>query len=234
MPRTSEQNNMVREARKNQILDAALSVYVRLGYYGTDMDTVAETAQLAKGLVYYYYKTKKDLFTELYTWMFNEGYSFSNSILLKLQNMGAVEQLMYYVYGVFESNKADSRMIQFFMRVPFDAYAIFGPDQWKEGAEKSDIHRKTLVKIIEDGITQKAIPSINPSSAASSFWTVFVANLFEYSRLMLGTQEQYKNETSTFKDVVQFCFQGLGIDYAVWNACLEKVIAENQQGGILI
>lgn len=228
MPRNPEKNAEVRESRKRQILDAALSVYIRFGYHGTDMDTVAEEAQLAKGLLYYYYKTKNELFVELYTWMFNEAYSFSNALLEKAKGMNPIEQLMVYTYGMFCANKDNPRMMQFSIRVPFDAYAIFGPGQWEDGAHKSDLHRDTLASIIERGISEGFIPNVNPRSAAGSFWSVFVANVFEYSKLMLGTQND--NTAADLRDVVRFCFQGLGVEYDIWNSCLEKVVSENQDG----
>lgn len=230
MPRNPEKNALVREARRKQILDAALTVYIRFGYHGTDMDAVAEEAQLAKGLLYYYYKTKKELFAELYTWMYHESYSFSATLLDNTEGRNPVEQLMYYTYGMFGASNADLRLMQFSMRVPFDAYAIFGPEKWKEGAQNSDMHRKALANIIERGMEQGLIPKTNPSSSANSFWSVFVANVFEYSRLMTGDQVPHKSNTQVFKDVVQFCFQGLGIEYSTWNACLETVVSEKEKG----
>lgn len=230
MARNPEKNALVREERKMQILDAALSVYVRFGYHGTDMDTVAKEAKLAKGLVYYYYKTKNELFAALYTWMFEEGYSFSKTLLENAEDKEPIEQLMTYVYGIFGANKANPRMMQFFIRVPFDAYAIFSPEKWVEGAAKSDMHRQALTDIIRRGISQGDIPETNPGSAANSFWTVFVATLFEYSRLMVGAQERQENDMDVLREVVRFCFQGLGIDYEIWNTCLEKVIAQNREG----
>lgn len=228
MGKNQEKNALVREARKRQILTATLSVYVRYGYHGTDMDIVADEAQLAKGLIYYYYKTKKDLFIELYSWMFEEGYTFSNHLLTNEDGRNPIEQLMYYVYGIFGANKDNPLMMQFFIRVPFDAYAIFGPEKWKEGASKSDIHRKALTSMIENGISQGMIPATDPSRAANSFWSVFVANLFEYSKLITGSNTINQDDDSiALKEIVQFCFQGLGIEYSLWNACLEKVIAEN-------
>lgn len=227
MPRNSEKNAEVRETRRRQILDAALTVYIRLGYHGTDMDTVAEEAKLAKGLLYYYYKTKKELFIELYNWMFNEAYQFSTTLLEKTEGMNPIEQLMYYAYGMFGANKNDPRFMQFNIRVPFDAYAIFGPEEWKEGAKKSDMHRKALTSIIERGIEQGQITSTNSSNAANSFWSVFVANVFEYSKLIAGGQPPINNDITALRDVVQFCFQGLGVDYDVWNLYLEKVVNEN-------
>ncbi len=227
MPRNSEKNAEVRETRRRQILDAALTVYIRLGYHGTDMDTVAEEAKLAKGLLYYYYKTKKELFIELYNWMFNEAYLFSTTLLEKTEDMNPIEQLMYYAYGMFGANKNDPRFMQFNIRVPFDAYAIFGQEEWKEGAEKSDMHRKALTSIIERGIEQGQITNINSSNAANSFWSVFVANVFEYSKLIAGGQPPINNDSTALRNVVQFCFQGLGVDYDVWNSYLEKVVNEN-------
>jgi len=34
------------------------------------------------------------------------------------------------------------------------------------------------------------------------------------------------------RDVVRFCFQGLGIEYTLWNSCLEAVIVENRKGEV--
>lgn len=230
MPRSASQNAEVRDSRKNQILNAALTVYTRYGYYGTDMDTVAKEADLAKGLLYYYYKTKRELFMALYTWRFQESYAFSETLLQNIQGKNPVEQLMRYVYDMFRTNKADYRFMQFNMRVPFDAYAIFGPEEWKEGAEKSDMHRKALAYIIQQGMDQGLIPKANADNAANSFWTVFVANVFRFSKMITGEKQEQQDESSVFQDVVRFCFQGLGIPYALWNSCLEAVVAEHQKG----
>lgn len=230
MPRTPEQNARVRKTRRAQILDAALTVYVRYGFYGTDMDAVAEQAELAKGLIYYYFKTKRDLFAALYTWMIDAGYAFTDDLLAQSAHAGPVEQLARYAYGVFAANKENPRMVRFFMRLPFDAVAVFGPDVWKEGAEKSDMHRRALAGIIGRGMAEGIIPLADPDRAANSFWTVFVANLFEYSRMMTGAGEAPGDPGEALREAARFCFQGLGVDEALWGECLHKVVAENTEG----
>lgn len=230
MPRNPEMNAMVREERRKQILDAALTVYTRFGYHGTDMDAVAREAKLAKGLLYYYYKTKKDLFVELFTWMFDEGYRFSDTLLKKAEQAEPVEQLMHYVFGMFGANRKNRRMMQFFFRAPFDAYAVFGTNPWKDGAEKSDMHRKALAKLIEMGMANGTIPPADPSRSANSFWSVFVANTFEYSKLMTGTQESQDHDADILREVVRFCFQGLGVDNNIWNSCLKNLIVGHPKG----
>ena len=163
--------------------------------------------------------------------MSDVGYLFSNALLKNAEGLNPVERLMVYTYGLFGANRESPRMMQFYIRVPFDAYTIFGLEQWKDGALKSFIHREALATIIEQGIAQGTIPATNPSAAANSFWTVFVANLFEYSKLILEEQAPYKNDGEAFRETVRFCFQGLGVDNSVWNECFEKVIQNKLNGG---
>ncbi len=44
--------------RKNQILDAALRVFARRGFYKARMDDIAEEAHLSKGTLYWYFRGK--------------------------------------------------------------------------------------------------------------------------------------------------------------------------------
>jgi TetR/AcrR family fatty acid metabolism transcriptional regulator len=55
----------VGEERKKQILDAATIVFSRQGYDKTRMDDIAQEAGLSKGSLYWYFKSKKDLFLAL-------------------------------------------------------------------------------------------------------------------------------------------------------------------------
>ena len=230
MSRNPEQNSLVRETRRKQILSAALSMYIRYGYHGSDMDAMAEEAQLAKGLVYYYYKTKRELFVELFTLMFDKGSAFSDALLDKSEGMESVRQLMYYTRGMFYANSNHPRMMQFFLRSPFDAVVVFGPERWAKGARQSNVHRDAVTRIILKGIEQGSIQPVNASNAANSFWTVFVANLFNYGKLIVGTQEPVEDTAELFQEAVRFCFQGLGIRRDIWMPYLESVITENQEG----
>lgn len=221
MGKNPENNALIREERQIQILKGALSVYIKCGYQGTDMDAAAKEAKVAKGLMYYYFKSKNELFSALYKWMFGIGMEFSNKILVESKDLPAVEQLAYYIYEIFGVNRGNPQMIRFFLRVPFDSYAIFGPDRWKEGVKGSDSHRKALADIIQRGISEGTIPKTDASKAANSFWTVFVANLFEYSKMMVGDEQ---TDISNIEDVAGFCFRGLGIKEELWHAGLEKII----------
>lgn len=52
------------DSRRRRILDAAESVFVRLGYRKTSMEEVARAAQVSRQGLYLYFATKEDLFRE--------------------------------------------------------------------------------------------------------------------------------------------------------------------------
>ena len=53
------------DKRKDQILDAALSVIVEHGYDRSRMDDIVQSSQLSKGAIYWYYKSKKEVYLSL-------------------------------------------------------------------------------------------------------------------------------------------------------------------------
>lgn len=54
------------ETRKQQILEAALTCFTRKGYFQTTMDEIVEESGMSKGALYWYYKSKKELFLALF------------------------------------------------------------------------------------------------------------------------------------------------------------------------
>ncbi|HMN31696.1 MAG TPA: TetR/AcrR family transcriptional regulator [Caldilineaceae bacterium] len=49
------------DARRNQILDAATEVFAAKGFHGATIRQIAQTAGIADGTIYLYFKTKTDL-----------------------------------------------------------------------------------------------------------------------------------------------------------------------------
>ena len=77
--------------RKEQILDAALYVIVQNGYHQSRMDDIVSTSGLSKGAIYWYYKSKKDIYLDLVNhWVIR----YSNSLLkLPQDDSSSGEQL---------------------------------------------------------------------------------------------------------------------------------------------
>jgi TetR/AcrR family transcriptional regulator, fatty acid metabolism regulator protein len=59
-----------KDAKRADIVKAAADVFSRTGYHETKMQDIAEAAEIGKGTIYEYFRTKEDLFLAVYdAWM---------------------------------------------------------------------------------------------------------------------------------------------------------------------
>ena len=58
-------NQEKQDKRKDQILHAALTVLIHNGYDHSRMDDIVKESQLSKGALYWYYKSKKEIYLDL-------------------------------------------------------------------------------------------------------------------------------------------------------------------------
>jgi AcrR family transcriptional regulator len=56
--------------RRSQIIEAALACFTRKGYVNTTMDDIVAESGLSKGAIYWYFKSKDDVFQAAFTSMF--------------------------------------------------------------------------------------------------------------------------------------------------------------------
>ncbi len=65
-------NEIKQLERKEQILDAALRVIIEKGYNNSRMDDIVATSKMSKGAIYWYYKSKKEVYLSLVNhWVHN-------------------------------------------------------------------------------------------------------------------------------------------------------------------
>lgn len=65
MPRTKQQFDEIRSATKEKIIAAGLQVFAYRGLAATSIQDIASLAGISIGLMYHYYKSKEELFTDL-------------------------------------------------------------------------------------------------------------------------------------------------------------------------
>jgi len=58
----TERKEREKEIRRESIIDAAQKVFFEKGLFASTMDEIAETAELSKGTLYLYYRSKEDLY----------------------------------------------------------------------------------------------------------------------------------------------------------------------------
>ncbi|MBI9052048.1 MAG: TetR/AcrR family transcriptional regulator [Anaerolineaceae bacterium] len=113
----------VSEERINQILEAAINVFSRLGFNKARMDDIAEETNLSKGTLYLYFKSKDDLTTAIISKLFDsefekmihstyEGGSVSEhlmelteDLIKNTQSLILLRPIVYEVYAASFRNK---------------------------------------------------------------------------------------------------------------------------------
>lgn len=64
-PRTIEQNEEIKQERREQLLNTALRLFAEGGYEATSISKIAKEAGVAKGLIYNYFESKEALMEQI-------------------------------------------------------------------------------------------------------------------------------------------------------------------------
>ena len=120
------------DLRKDQILDAALTVLVQNGYEGSRMDDVVSESQLSKGAIYWYYKSKKAMYLDLVNfWVIRYSATINHLVENDQAAPDQLKSLFNYFIDQYESDPD-----------PFIALTEF----WSM-AQKDDDFREKLQKV---------------------------------------------------------------------------------------
>tara|TARA_B100001971_G_scaffold197908_1_gene207064 strand:+ start:342 stop:938 length:597 start_codon:yes stop_codon:yes gene_type:complete len=125
-------NQTKQDLRKDQILDAALTVLVQNGYEGSRMDDVVSESQLSKGAIYWYYKSKKAMYLDLVNfWVIRYSATINHLVENDQSAPDQLKSLFNYFIDQYESDPD-----------PFIALTEF----WSM-AQKDDDFREKLQKV---------------------------------------------------------------------------------------
>jgi len=64
-PRTEKQFEVIRKEKIELIKNTALKLFAANGYHSTSISKIADSAKISKGLIYNYFKSKEDIFSEI-------------------------------------------------------------------------------------------------------------------------------------------------------------------------
>ncbi|SHE95724.1 transcriptional regulator, TetR family [Marinitoga hydrogenitolerans DSM 16785] len=167
--------------KKKKIMDIAKNIFFEKGYENTTMNEIARTANMAKGTLYLYFSSKKDLFfslvyegLEILENLIKSKIKSSKTGLEKVLDMGRVyiqfyrEYPEYYSFIIkYESEKAD-----------LDANEPLVINSYEKSEEIYDILRLLILKGINDGSIRE---DIDVNKIAMILWlqTIGVVQQFE-------------------------------------------------------
>lgn len=157
-----------KEAKKEEILSAAAVVFAEKGFSNTKMEDISKRAEIGKGTLYEYFRSKDDLFFALYK-------NLMNSFHTRIYSCLSPEQT---------PTEALTAMISATLRA-FDEWHDYGMlllEFWNEHRrgkflklDFSDVYDKSrgiLKNLIEEGVIKGEFAEIDPMVASSTIIAV--------------------------------------------------------------
>ena len=157
-------NANLQDIRKDQIINAAQIVVASKGYDQTRMDDIVEKAQLSKGAIYWYYKSKKDIYLSLIDYWFNE---YSAGVLKSLEDKDSsseqLKSLFEYFVDQFDQNPDTFKiMVEFWRTSGLDV------DFNNKLQEIYSQFLEYIIDIIKNGINGGEFKEVDPRITALS------------------------------------------------------------------
>lgn len=166
---TVSRRSDISEIRRNQILDAATIVFVRLGFQHARMDDIVEESGLSKGTLYWYFKSKEDIINAISRRLFTGDLEKLEGLL---EAEGTVsERLMQLTNDRVAGLKHMSNLVP----IIFEFYAVAVHQQWVQQfiGDYFKHFRKLLETLIQQGIDRGEFRSVNTTEAAISLASVY-------------------------------------------------------------
>ena len=134
------------DKRKQQILDAALEVIVSKGYEGSSMVDIVRESNLSKGAIYWYYKSKKEVYLSLVNhWVHHYSPTLNHIIEDEQPASAQLKELFNYFIGQYKSDSTVFKALVEF-------WALAGRDD--DFKQKFDTVYSEFLSLIEQIITK--------------------------------------------------------------------------------
>lgn len=163
-----ERREREKEARKKQILDAARKLLFKKGLQATSINQIARTAELGIGTIYFYYKSKEDIFASLQ----EEGLEilFRNIEALTKTDSSPEDLLRqtaaaYLAFSIEQKDYFD--IINYFLSSP---QVMFEPDLKNQVDLKGGRIVSLIIGFIESGMAMGRFTAVDSRKFALAFW----------------------------------------------------------------
>ena len=154
----------LQDRRKEQIMSAALSVVVAKGYDQSRMDDIVEKSQLSKGAIYWYYKSKKEVYLSLVDYWFIQ---YSSGVVDTLQQQSSASDQLKALFEFF-IEQFDKNPAAFKLLVEFWRLAGLNPDFNTKLQQVYSDFLEYIIEIIKVGIAYGEFKNVVPRITALS------------------------------------------------------------------
>jgi AcrR family transcriptional regulator len=196
----AERKAREKQIRHQQILDAAYEVFNEVGFFAATMDQIAERAELSKGTIYIYFKSKE----EVYFSLLSNGLDILVALLEEMESTEpAADQLLEQTARtLFRFYKEHTSYFRIFMTMQQEhMQAKLSPELAQHLNEQATSILNILSGQIERLVANGSC-SVNPWHVANILWGAFTG----ITQLAI-TREQLRVRPKHIDDLISLCFR---------------------------
>ncbi len=197
----AERKEREKHFRREQILEAAYQLFHEAGYSAATMDQIAERAELAKGTLYLYFKSKE----EVYFALLNKGLEILIDLLEdKLRRRPPRDQILAEIANTLSEYIRDhvDYIRIFIVMNQEDKQAKLSDEICAQFNSRAATILKLMRNEIQALIDEGAFIPVNAWQVANLLWAAF-NGISQWSL----AREQMKISTPHLHDLLGFCFQ---------------------------
>lgn len=153
-----------KERRRQEIIYAALELFVSRGYAATKITDIAKRANMSTGLMFHYFESKEKLYEELIR-MGLEGTAYPGA--QKCEH--AIDFFVNFTEELFAYMKEQPIMAKFFVLMAEAQRSEATPEHIREIAKRVNVIEQ-FVPIIEWGQKEGTIKEGDPLIISNAFW----------------------------------------------------------------
>lgn len=185
MPKTPERCQEIRGETRKKILHDSMLYFARNGFAGTKISDLADFIGIGQGTLYIYFKSKEDLFKEIFTVCNNdrEVKELKTLSRLPISAKSKIHKLSETVIGKLENDENYAAKVALTTQVMFEKNGYVS----ESTVYQSEIYKHTA-KIIEQGQKENSVVSGSSMKLADFYWGV----VYLYALKKLFTTE-YEN-----------------------------------------
>lgn len=169
MPKTPKRCEEIREETRKKILRDATLYFARNGFAGTKIGDLAEYIGIGQGTIYIYFKSKEDLFKEIFA-VCNNDKEIGDLKLLSRLPISARKKIRKLSNTIIEKLDKDE---DYAAKITLTTQVLLEKNDRasENNAYRSEIYKYTA-KIIEQGQREKSVVDGSPMKLADFYWSV--------------------------------------------------------------
>ena len=186
--------------KRQRIINGAIAVFSRKGFYKATIEEIAEQAEVGKGTVYEYFSSKKELFQEMF--LYTEE-KYEEMFLQELSGEAVFQNKLQKIFQVtMRFLNCHKEMAQILLA----GYPPVAEDTQKVLMDKNRQKLAKISKILEEAITRQEIRPVDTGAAAK----VILGTLFFVGGQVLFSEDEKESSFNLLaQNVVDIILQGL-------------------------